>query len=481
MSASTWPGPTEGNWSTSPTTSRAAVFGTALSSACISSTSTMDVSSTMSRSQSRGFSPSRRNPPVLGSTSSSRWMVLASKPVASFMRLAARPVEEHSKSLAPLAERMRRMALTRVVLPTPRPAGDHQHLGRQCQRHGRPLASGEYQTRPLLDPGDRLVRINPGPWQRAGPQLQQPLGDAPLRPVQAGEEHATLVADLVGSHRAFSQFEVKGGEDQRLGNLDELFGQRHEVVGRQAAMALVHRLGQRIGDTGAHADHGSLVNAELHRDGIGGLEANAADVACQAIGILRHDLHGIAAIGLVNAHRPSRADPMAVQEDHDLADRLLLGPGGRDAAGAHRTDAIHLPQTIWFRFDDIEHLLAEGAQELLGIHRADAADHSRREILLDALKRGGRRGLEEPSFELLTVSTVVNPVARCRDPLTGRDRGGMANQGDQLAVATSLNPQDAKTVLGVLVSDALDQSGEHLAIRLRGLALHDGLHTLAVL
>src|SRR6266700_2262053 len=210
MSASTWPGPTEGNWSTSPTTSRAAVFGTALSSACISSTSTMDVSSTMSRSQSRGFSPSRRNPPVLGSTSSSRWMVLASKPVASFMRLAARPVGAHSKSLAPLAERMRRMALTRVVLPTPRPAGDHQHLGRQCQRHGRPLASGEYQTRPLLDPGDRLVRINPGPWQRAGPQLQQPLGDAPLRPVQAGQENAGLIADRIGNHRAVSQFEVKG-------------------------------------------------------------------------------------------------------------------------------------------------------------------------------------------------------------------------------------------------------------------------------
>jgi hypothetical protein len=55
----------------------------------------------------------------------------------------------------------------------------------------------------------------------------------------------------------------------------------------------------------------------------------------------------------------------------------------------------------------------------------------------------------------------------------------MANQGDQLAVATSLNPDDAKAILGVLVGDTLDQSGEHLAIRWRGRAFRDGRHTLS--
>ena len=83
MSASTCPGPTEGSWSTSPTISNAASSGTAASSARISMTSTMDVSSTASRPQSSGFSPSRLNPPVLGSTSSRRCMVFASRPVAS--------------------------------------------------------------------------------------------------------------------------------------------------------------------------------------------------------------------------------------------------------------------------------------------------------------------------------------------------------------------------------------------------------------
>ena len=46
--------------------------GTAFMSACISMTSTMEASSITSRSQSRGLSSPRLNPPVLGSTSSSR-------------------------------------------------------------------------------------------------------------------------------------------------------------------------------------------------------------------------------------------------------------------------------------------------------------------------------------------------------------------------------------------------------------------------
>jgi hypothetical protein len=121
MSASTWPGPTEGSWSMSPTISRAACSGTAFSSDCIRSTSTIELSSTTSRSQSSGFSSLRLKPKAFGSNSSSRWMVLASMPVASVMRLAARPVGAQSRSFTPFAARMRRIEFTMVVLPTPGP------------------------------------------------------------------------------------------------------------------------------------------------------------------------------------------------------------------------------------------------------------------------------------------------------------------------------------------------------------------------
>jgi len=149
-------------------------------------------------------------------------------------------------------------------------------------------------------------------------------------------------------------------------------------------MALVHRLAQRVGDARAHPDHGRLLHAELHGDVVGGLEANAAYVPRQAIGILRHDLHGVGTVGLVDAHRSCRADTMAVQEDHDLPDDLLLGPGRDDPTRSHRANAIDFPQAIRLRLDDVEHLFAECAQEPLGVGRADAPDHARGKVLLDA-------------------------------------------------------------------------------------------------
>src|SRR5437870_5183294 len=200
-SASTWPGPTDGSWSMSPTIKRAALSGTAFMSACISMTSTMEASSTARRSQPSGLSLPRLKPPVLGLTSSSRWMVLASKPVASVMRLAARPVGAHSKSFAPFAERMRTIALTRVVLADARPTGDDQDLGGERQHDCRSLAFGKYQAGTPLNPRDRLVRIDPRPGQLAIPKLQQPVGDAALRPVQACQENAGSIAHPVGNNR----------------------------------------------------------------------------------------------------------------------------------------------------------------------------------------------------------------------------------------------------------------------------------------
>ena len=44
-------------------------------------------------------------------------------------------------------------------------------------------------------------------------------------------------------------------------------------------MPFVHRLHECVGNPGAHPHHGGLLDAELHCDGVGGLEPNAADVA----------------------------------------------------------------------------------------------------------------------------------------------------------------------------------------------------------
>jgi hypothetical protein len=82
---------------------------------------------------------------------------------------------------------------------------------------------------------------------------------------------------------------------------------------------------------------------------------------------------------------PRGADAVAVQEDHDLADDLLFGPGIGDALGANLANPSHLSQALRLRLDHIEHLLSEGIHQLLGVDRPDAADHPGAKVFLDAV------------------------------------------------------------------------------------------------
>ena len=226
-------------------------------------------------------------------------------------------------------------------------------------------------------------------------------------------------------------------------------------------MSLIHGLGQRIGNSRADPHHGGFLDAKLHRDRVGGLKSNASDVARQPIRVLGHDLDGVGTIGLEDPHRPRRADAMAVQEQHDFPDGLLFGPGGQNAGGANRPDAVDLAQPVRRCFDDVEHLVAEGANQLLGVNRANAPDHAGRQVFLDAVGRIGERGAQEPRFELLAVGTVVDPFARGGDPFTGGDRCGVSHQRNQITMATRLGAQDAEAIFGVMISDALDEAGQH--------------------
>jgi hypothetical protein len=98
-----------------------------------------------------------------------------------------------------------------------------------------------------------------------------------------------------------------------------------------------------------------------------------------------------------------------VQEQHDLADHLLLRPAGDDAGGALGTDAGDLAQAVRLLLDQVEHGLAEGGDQLLRVDRTDAADHAGAEVLLDALQRGWRGRLQEGGLELQAMGAVVDP------------------------------------------------------------------------
>jgi hypothetical protein len=144
-----------------------------------------------------------------------------------------------------------------------------------------------------------------------------------------------------------------------------------------------------------------------------------------------------------------------VQKQHDLANDPLLGPAGNDPLRGLRTDTGDLTQPAGLLFDDVEHGFAEGAHELLRIDRPDAADHAGAQIFLDPLDRRRRNGFEELSFELDAMRAIVDPAAINLDELADRDHSGVADEGDETALAACPDSQHAKAVLGLLERDAV--------------------------
>jgi hypothetical protein len=176
-----------------------------------------------------------------------------------------------------------------------------------------------------------------------------------------------------------------------------------------------------------------------------------------------------AAVGLVDPHRARRPDAVGVQEQHDLPHDLLLGPGVGDAPRPYGTDAGHLPQPHGRGFDRVEHLVAEGPNELLCIDGPDTRDHAGAEVLLDSVDRRRRRGLQESGAELQSVGSVVDPLAAGGDPFSGGDRRRLTNDRHKVAMAARLRSENAKAALLVVEGDPLDEAGQDfLLFRLGG-------------
>lgn len=124
-SFSTFPGPTDGSWSTSPTRISVVVRETAFSRLLIRITSSIETSSTITTSASIGVTSISTSAFLSSSSmcliSSSLWIVLASIPEVSLSRLAARPVGAQSTTFASKLSRVFIMDFTIVVFPVPGP------------------------------------------------------------------------------------------------------------------------------------------------------------------------------------------------------------------------------------------------------------------------------------------------------------------------------------------------------------------------
>ena len=321
----------------SPTTKSAARSGTAFMSDCISMTSTMQVSSTTNRSQSSGLSSPRLKPPPLGrppAAGGSSWPPSrAPQSCAAWQALLSARTVGSSDALARRGY-VQDGALMMVVLPTPGPPVITTDLGRQRKTDRRDLAFGQGPDRCASRPTARLCpdRIQ---GQGSVPFASRVSRSAMVRsrPMQTGPGTHTA------SHRPDRRSRCRpAARDQaRYGSVaaapraaSRPAGATVPSAGRSALF--VHRLGQRTRKfPRAPGSSLSFIDAELHCNGVCGLEANACEYRAPGrYGLFGRRLDGVRTIGLEDPHRPRRADTVAMEEDHNFANCLLLGPGSEN-------------------------------------------------------------------------------------------------------------------------------------------------------
>src|SRR5439155_20602546 len=122
------------------------------------------------------------------------------------------------------------------------------------------------------------------------------------------------------------------------------------------------------------------------------LEADAAGLARESVGLFANDAGAAVAELLVDTHRERGRDAERVERCHDLANLPLLGPGARDPTRPDLADAVDLFQPVGARVDDVERLLAERLDDPRGVRRADSLDHAAAEVALHALERRRQLG-----------------------------------------------------------------------------------------
>ena len=286
------------------------------------------------------------------------------------------------------------------------------------------------------------------------------LGQAHLGPVQGSQVEPGFAFDGFPDDRLFGHRGFHRRFDDQLVDLDQLRGVFDNAGLWVSDVALAGQVLERVLDGGPGPIGTVAVDPHLGRQFIGGLEADAPDVVGEPVGVFLDLGDGFLAVGAVDSHGPTEADAMLGQEEHDLADFLLLLPALTDPLDSFVADALDVEQEIGGRLEDFEGPFLVDADDLGRQLRPDAANAPGGQILFDALGRGRVRGLEFVGLELLAVFSVNDPLAGGFQMLASRNRSRAAHDRHQVLTALDLHLEDGEAVLWVVVGDSLDEAGE---------------------
>src|SRR5262249_29997762 len=191
-------------------------------------------------------------------------------------------------------------------------ARNDQDLRRQGPADAIALTRREPHAEARFNPVDGLFRIDRWPWRSSRWYVPDGQCDRVFGMAQMRQEHTRLIIDSVGDYGAGGELEYQGIGQQPTLDLEKLLGERQKLGLRQTAIAVLDRLQQGVGDAGTCPYYRGLRDAKLLGDLVGGYEADAANVAGKAIGVLLDQWDRVGAVGLEDTDRPRCADAVTL-------------------------------------------------------------------------------------------------------------------------------------------------------------------------
>ena len=248
------------------------------------------------------------------------------------------------------------------------------------------------------------------------------------------------------------------GSTGESGSASRLTTRSISSCSRQEAVSLLCSLLQDVEHPGAVTEVRIGGDADVARDRVGGHEADAENIGGQLIGVLRDDLDSLVAVLFIDLHGIGGRDIVAAQEQHDLLDGLLRGPGFLDHGHALFANAGDLDQAGARVLDDVERLQTEVRHDPPGRHRADALDEPAAQVFFQPGECGWFGFLGVETLELPTIFEVLAPVAGEAQCLASMNVWKATHDGDEVAFPRCFEPGDGVAGVFGVIGDALDDA-----------------------
>ena len=273
-----------------------------------------------------------------------------------------------------------------------------------------------------LKPCDRCLRIERRQGRGRLKEPRDPARDRLLRLMEVGRKDEHLLAVAFHDDAAVED-ELIQRHLKTLGfDFEKTCCFLEERGTGEGAVPLALRLFEGVENPCGEASGRLGRLAHLAGDVVRGFEADPRDIAGEPVGIGAKDVHRFLTVGFEKSQGPRRGEAVEVEENHDVAHRLLPFPGILDAEPARFADSRDFLEPLRFFLDDAEGIVAEGRDDALGVGRTDTVDESAREEADDALGRVGRLGGDAGRVELAAETAVALPRSRGLDLLPGNRR-----------------------------------------------------------